>query len=327
MSNKVIKRPNTVEKSGPSALKAPTPRPKPPSNWNLDRHVKETKGRRGDFRRVEPVFDLMESMDLVPNKLVAKEPPSPISLRPTDLWIDGAYQRDLTRASIKLIMRIIENFTWQKYKSPVVTKDVEGRYIIIDGQHTSIACATHPEIDKIPCMFVPIETVEKQALAFIAHNMENVRVQSLDLFHARLTAGDENAIIVQEVLNKYNIAILRHVPGQKIAYEINQTMATATLEKLLKKHGRARFNEIVNITAQCNFKPIRADHFQAIANVLYERGAEEPSYSPELLAELVKSLDDSDCIYNAQRIAHNLHTTKAKALAVYYKNKYQQAYS
>lgn len=293
------------------------------SNASLDARVRDARRRIGGLRRVEPLADMM---GLEPNRLVAKEPPQPIMLRPTELWVDGSYQRDMTRSSLNLVMRIIRNFSWEKFKAPVITKDKEGRFVVIDGQHTAIAAATHPEIDKIPCMFVPMDTVEKQAQAFIAHNTEQVRIQTLELFHAKLTAKDETALGIEAALKKHNIALLRHIPGSSASFEVNQTMAVGRLAKTLTKYGSAKFNQILEVVAKCNFRPIRADHLAAVAIVLYEGEADEPDYSPDLLVEIITSLNDSDSLMRATQISQNIKVPKSRALAMYYKGQYDKVY-
>lgn len=70
---------------------------------------------------------------------------------PTSLLVDEVYQRNLSRGSIELIRKIVARWDWNRFKPPVVAMTDEGLEVI-DGQHTAIAAATHPEITEIPVM-------------------------------------------------------------------------------------------------------------------------------------------------------------------------------
>lgn len=286
----------------------------------LQRKVEELRSRTDPegLRKVEPV-DLME---MTPNQ-VTHAPPEALWLAPTDLWIDGRYQRNLSRESLRLILKIVTNWSWQKFKPPVVTRDDEGRYCIIDGQHTSIAAATHPDIIRIPVMFIPISSLEEAALAFIAHNTDRVLVTPFARFRARLAANDRIAIDMKELLGKINIVMKPYtgVSGAGESMEPNQTSATAELERRFVQLGDARFYEMMSKIAECGFKPIRREHIVAFYELMY--GEHKQGISPELLVEVVRSLSDVDALMNARRMSQSVRgLTQGKALAMHYGNRY-----
>lgn len=287
----------------------------------LDEKVRALRKRvHLGLRRVEPINDLM---GLNPNKVDAK-PPEPMTLKPQELWVDAAYQRDPSRSSMKLILRIVNGWDWRKFKAPIVTLDNQNRYVVIDGQHTSIAAATHPDINTIPVMFVPMVDVTHQAQAFVSHNTASVRVSDLDLYHANKTGGDPTILDIDRILDKVGIGIARYVPGAAGLYDQNQTVAIGVIKQLYARYGALRFERLMHVTAQCGFTPIRADHFRALAILLYDREGGEIELSDEYLVEVVTSLNDADSRHNANKIAVTSKQTKARGLAQVYRSAYME---
>lgn len=112
---------------------------------------------------------------------------------PRGLYIDPAYQRSIGERGLRLIRKIIENFEWSKFKLPTCcySENHAGETVlfVLDGQHTAIACASHPDIQTIPVQIVEAATVEEQADAFIGLNTERLGVTKLQLHQAAVTAG------------------------------------------------------------------------------------------------------------------------------------------
>ena len=85
---------------------------------------------------------------------------------PSMLLGDDGYQRDSSERSLKLVRKIVAGWDWAKFKSPVAVLTDAGLELI-EGQHTAIAAATHPDIEKIPVMIVDEKQWEDRASAFI----------------------------------------------------------------------------------------------------------------------------------------------------------------
>lgn len=258
---------------------------------------------------------------------VDRRMPELLMLRPSDLWIDPRYQRDISRSGNALIRDIVANFSWHKYRPPVVSRDLEGRYVVIDGQHTAIGAASHPGIDKIPVSFVAMDDVAEQARSFLSHNTAMVRVPEIDKFFAAVTAQDETAVLILDIMTRHGVMLARHLPAQGV-YEPNQTIATGRLRRLMKKYGPAKFNEIISLVSRMNYRPIKSDHLAAVAEILFET---KPEYvkqhgkvSGELLVNVVLSLNDADALSHAARHATTSAVTKAAALAEFYRQKYRE---
>lgn len=127
-------------------------------------------------------------------------------VNPADLLVNEAYQRDLAERSIKLIRRIVQGWDWTKFKPPVCSLGDDGMEVI-DGQHTAIAAATHPGIDKIPVMIVETETVHDRAAAFIGQNMDRLGVTKMQLHKAAVAAGDEDALTIEQVCSRAGVTL------------------------------------------------------------------------------------------------------------------------
>jgi len=71
----------------------------------------------------------------------------------------------------------VAGWDWAKFKAPVAVMTDAGLELI-DGQHTAIAAATHPEIATIPVMIVDVDKRAERAAAFIGHNRDRVAVDA-----------------------------------------------------------------------------------------------------------------------------------------------------
>jgi hypothetical protein len=296
--------------------------------YNANMDSKELARRAQELRRATLPVRQIEPIDLLqitPNN-IADKPPQPMMVRPQELYIDAAYQRDISRSGMRLILDIVANFSWQKYRPPVVTRDEQGRYIVIDGQHTAIGAASHPQIDRIPVSYVQMDSLTAQALAFISHNTAMVRVSAIDLFFAKVTAGDEAALAITDILKRHNVTIARYLPSQG-SFDSNQTIAIGRMTMLINKYGPARFDTVIEILSKCNLAPIRADHMAAVAYMLYDEKSANMRYSHELLADMIRSLSDTDSITQASRLAATMDVSKAHALATYWRSRYRDLYS
>ena len=173
-------------------------------------------------------------------------------------------------------------------------------------------------------MFVKMDNVADQANAFVAHNTARVRVTGLDLFHARNRGGDESVSEIYDLTTRAGVTIVRYVPGAAGLHKPNETAAIGVMEQLYRRYGAMHFREIMSVVGQCGFAPIRADHIKAVALILYEREPGEPQLSAELLVKLISSLNDADSLMQAARMATTTNSTKAVALANYWRNKYRE---
>jgi hypothetical protein len=114
------------------------------------------------------------------------------------LLVDEGYQRDSSERSLKLVRKIVAGWDWARNKPPVAVLTDAGLELI-DGQHTAIAAATHPDIAEIPVMIIEAPERADRAGAFISHNRDRVAVTATQLHVAAIAAGDAEAQAVQRV--------------------------------------------------------------------------------------------------------------------------------
>lgn len=80
---------------------------------------------------------------------------------------------------------------------------------MIDGQHTAIAAASHPDIALIPVMVVEAVDQAERAGAFIGHNRDRLNITPMQMHYAAVAAGDEDALTVEQVCARAGVKILR----------------------------------------------------------------------------------------------------------------------
>lgn len=125
-------------------------------------------------------------------------PPVFMQVRPEELLVDQSYQRDLSDASVRLIRRLVAEWDWTKFKAPTVAMTDEGP-VVLDGQHTATAAASHPGIEEIPVLLVEAPERRAQAKAFVGINTTRLGVTAPQLHFANMAAGDEAALAINRV--------------------------------------------------------------------------------------------------------------------------------
>lgn len=153
----------------------------------------------------------------------------------SSLRIDPKYQRDILDRGKANIAQISRNFDWSKFGT-VIVAPAGSFFAIIDGQHRTTA-AHLCGIEHVPCQIIEA-TPEEQAAAFAAINGNTTTLTPMQIFHAKLAAGDTEAIAVNKACEAAGVRILKFpVPADKIGPA--QTMAVGTLRMAHKRHGAA----------------------------------------------------------------------------------------
>lgn len=205
---------------------------------------------------------------------------------PKTLFVEETYQRDLSEGSLKLIRKIVANWGWQTFKPPIVTVDDAGRMVVIDGQHTAVAAASHGGIAKIPVMLVQVGALKDRARAFIGHNTDRLRPTVMQLFFASIEAGDEIADAVVQGIEKAGGRV-RRTPPPNGQWKAGDTVAIAALRKVAEAKGKAGVARVTKLLIDAGRAPLRSDEVKAVAWFLYDR--EGKAYDPFDLATLVRS--------------------------------------
>jgi hypothetical protein len=112
---------------------------------------------------------------------------------PESLLVDETYQRRMSAKGARLVRTIAMTWSWRKFNPPTVVEVEQGRYHVIDGQHTAIAAASRGDIKTIWVKVVDASTIAEQAATFVGINRDRIAVSNNDVFYAEIAAGDIKA--------------------------------------------------------------------------------------------------------------------------------------
>jgi hypothetical protein len=231
-----------------------------------------------DFRQIEPI----DMPGVVPGGASTARPVYR-DVAPTDLYVDEAYQRDLTGNGRELIARIVANWDWRSFKPPTVV-NVDGKLHVVDGQHTATAAAMHPAIDTIPVQIVDAPEAADRAMAFVRVNRDRVAVTKPELFHAMVEAGDEDAETVFQVCERAGVRILRAKPA---LWEIGDTMAVSTIQALVNRRFAVGARRVLEILVKAEQSPVERGLMLAVESLLFDDDTKD-RFEPDDLAELIR---------------------------------------
>lgn len=198
---------------------------------------------------------------------------------PRALYVDAAYQRDLSRKSVQLIRGMVERFAWSRMKPPIVV-EADGKLHIVDGQHTAIAAATIG-LPEIPIFIVDAATLAERARAFVGHNTDRITVSPIAIHYALLASGDEDAADVAAVCKRAGVRI-RYL-NQSVMPAEGDTMAIGTLQKLVKQRGVQRARKVLEVLVKARRAPITQEEIKAAELLICEGGV-----SPEILTAVIR---------------------------------------
>jgi len=190
-----------------------------------------------------------------------------------ELFVDPTYQRNLSPASITLIRKIVGNWSWKKFKPPIVRLAEDGKYEVIDGQHTAIAAASHRGIVKIPVCVITADTVEDRAQAFMGHNGDRIQVTSLQMFHAGLVAGNPEALQIRDVVEAAGARVPKSLRGSN-DYKVGDTVALKVLANVVKARGGEGAIAALKVCVDARMKPVPAAAIRAVDLLLSEKDAD-----------------------------------------------------
>ncbi|QOZ25309.1 DUF6551 family protein [Bradyrhizobium sp. CCBAU 51753] len=201
----------------------------------------------------------------------AKEKPRLFWIAITNLRVDERYQRKIVgRASEKSVLSIAENFSWAKF-APVVVAEIDGDeelFAVIDGQHRTTAAALRG-IRDVPCLVMKAGFAD-QADAFAAINGGVTAISTMQLYHARVAAGDAESVALHEACRDGGVTICRYpIPAADI--RVGETLAAARLARQLKRYGRDVFVAALSCitkTGDGNIGMVRAPVVEALCAVL-----------------------------------------------------------
>lgn len=179
---------------------------------------------------------------------------------PRELLVDESYQRNLSERSLALIRRIATGWDWRRFKAPSCSWTADGLEVV-DGQHTAIGAACRDDIREIPVLITEAREQAERAAAFIGLNRDRVGITATQLHAAAVTAGDRDAVAIEDACTAAGITVLKSPPGAG-RFQPRQTMAVAAIGALLKRN-----DDVASLTllalAEADLAPIQANHIKA----------------------------------------------------------------
>jgi hypothetical protein len=179
------------------------------------------------------------------------------------LTVDKTYQREVGKAGITHINRILQAFNWNCYQPIVVSERDDGTYAVIDGQHRLEAAKKHPQIDSLPCYIIDAPDVAKQAEIFVAVNSRRIGLTSLQQFHAAVAAKQREAMEAFGVCRNAGVVILKTPPSYDIPPK--SVLSPNTLLKMLRQVGRPAVATAIKLLADTHPETLNAFRSPTIA--------------------------------------------------------------
>lgn len=259
--------------------------------------------------------------------LTAQMPPTGIPIfelvKPTDLFVDPSYQRNVGEKGLRQIRRIIEGFDWAKFKPPICAySEHDGKTVlkVLDGQHTAIAAASSPHVEIIPVMIVEAEDTVAQAKAFIGLNTDRLGVTNLQLHKAALAAADEDAQTLELVCSRANVKVMK-TTNSFTGTGSRQTIAVRQIEGLVSRRGPKHAREILEVLANAERGPLSAPQIKAVEFLMTEKEYAElimPDDLTNAIVDLLFTAEDEAKVFSA---SHKIPFWKALAVTWFRKCK------
>lgn len=268
----------------------------------------------GSLRRITPI----EIKGIAPNQPQGEHP----ILRwvdPSSLLVDESYQRNLSKRSMVLIRQIVSHWDWRRFKPPIVA-ETEAGLEVIDGQHTAIGAATHPDIPEVPVIVVKAEERATRAGAFIGHNRDRISITSTQMYFAALTAGDEDAQTVQQVCERSDVTVLKHPPAAA-EFHPGETMAVAAISRVIGRRGVIKAREVLQVVRAAELAPVSAAAIRATEYLLFDpefAGQIEPGEITMILMAMGDLLESEAKLFAA---THKVAYWRAFAAVVFRRRK------
>ena len=145
-----------------------------------------------------------------------------------DLLIDHTYQR---RAMSSKVLNIAREWSWIACGCLLVARRHSNS--VMDGQYRTLAARKRSDITELPCMVFEVETIQNEAQGFLDANTHRKPVSALDKYRALLTAGDETAAFIDELVTKIGRTVGDSEKNSVGCVALLMKCATTDREKLI----------------------------------------------------------------------------------------------
>lgn len=220
----------------------------------------------------------------------------------TALVSDPAYQRRIdTLRSGRLIREIAETFNWRRYKAPTIADRHDGTFAIIDGQHTIAGARLHGGIPRLPCLIVATDR-KGEADGFTACNEKRIKVNEFQLYHAKLEAGDPDALQIAAITLEANVTIPRYpVPSDKLSPR--STLAVMAIDAAMRRHGDGPVIHALRLLADAHPETggeLRAQVLRALIDLIVDARDKRVEIDSERMKRVLSDNPSAELIEKAR---------------------------
>ncbi len=165
-------------------------------------------------------------------------PPSLEQLPLDRLDVDAAYQRATdSHHSRRIIVGMVREWKWPLCQPLVVNRRVDGRFLVLDGQHRLAGARARGDIPFLPCVIQSNLDVSEEARAFVELNTQRQRLSQADIFHGLLAAGDPAAKQTAELLEQTGWRIRKS--SNSAGFRPGDLVCAPRIAQQLKTYGPA----------------------------------------------------------------------------------------
>ncbi|MBB3034032.1 ParB/RepB/Spo0J family partition protein [Alteriqipengyuania lutimaris] len=169
-------------------------------------------------------------------------------LQPSELSIDGSYQRSIESGESKaLIRRIAQHWNWDLCQPLVVARRPDQGLYVIDGQHRLAAARMRGDILQLPCVVVDSSGAEDEAASFVHLNQQRRPLGPLDLFKAALASEDDEACAIMRAMTDADLALAAH--SNYTAWKPGQLSIIGGIQRSWRREGSRVTSEALQVLA------------------------------------------------------------------------------
>jgi hypothetical protein len=166
---------------------------------------------------------------------------APGQLRTIDkalLQVDETYQRDVKDRDVK-VYAMASQWSWVAC-GVLIIGHRNGTFFVIDGQNRLRAALKRSDIRELPCIVFETSNTKQEAEGFLRANKHRKPMTAIQAFKASVTAGDEVAIFVAELVAKRGCVVRANQAGSFAAPGVLMQIAS---------HDRDRATRAFNLAA------------------------------------------------------------------------------
>lgn len=161
------------------------------------------------------------------------------------LHTDPRYQRAVSTAKVR---EIAQHFNERAVGVLTISERANGERVVLDGQHRRDAMKLKNRTVGL-CEVYRGLTLEEEAQIFIAKNSVRKNPEAIDVFRARLIAGDEKALLLKSIVEDFGLFIIVHNAGshKRVPKGI---YAVRALEEIYDTRGEDMLRLVLSIICQ-----------------------------------------------------------------------------